>query len=247
MVKKKLIFDEETHTYKLGNKKLKSVTEWIKNFFGEFDEEAISYKMSLKRVSKADFVGDDEGYFQALRDAKKEILAEWQETRELGTKVHKEVEDWFNSRTQPTSPKAIAAVNWALLSNEWHKYPHKFSEAKIYSEKYGLAGTIDLLILRGDDLTKQRAAIVDWKTNETIREQNPYQSTSSTSPVAYLHDSSLVKYMLQLSTYALILEEEYDTLIDRLMIVKLEDKRYVEIPIDYLKETVKKMLLEDAR
>lgn len=221
----KLKFDEESHTYSLGKRKLQSVTEWISGFFPKFDEEAVAKKVANKQGVPPE-----------------QILQDWLDIREAGTKIHKEIEDWFNSRTQPTENKAKRAIDWTILSSMWREYPMKSTEVQIYSEKFGLAGTIDLLMVKQDDYTKQRAVLVDWKTNAQIRAQNTFEYTDSTGELAFLHNSSLVKYMLQLSTYALMLEEEYDTLIDSLLIVHLKDDMYVEIPVDYLKETVKKMM-----
>lgn len=221
----KLKFDEETHTYKLGKRKLKSVTEWISTYFPKFDEDAISDKVAKKR-----------------KIPQEDVLQEWKDIRDMGTKIHKEIEDWIVEGKEPTEEKAIKAVDWATSSIEWFDYPIKASEIQIYSEKWGLAGTIDLLMVKQDAYTKQRAILVDWKTNAQIRTQNPYELTETDGPLAFLHNSSLVKYMLQLSTYALILEEEYDTIVDKLMIVHLRDGHFVEIPIDYMKETVRSML-----
>lgn len=241
MVDDKLEFDEETHTYTVGGKQLMSVTEWVSGFFPKFDEEVVSHKMAVKRVDKSDYE-DDEGYFQALRDAKNNILGEWDDIRNKGTLVHKEIEDWINARAEPVNDKSKKGVDWMLISGYPQKYDNVVSEARIFSKKFGLAGTVDLLMVRQDDYTKQRAVLVDWKTNELINTQNRYEYTNNTGPVAFLHSSKFVKYALQLSVYALILEEEYDTIVDKLIVVQLKDDYFLEIPVDFLKETVKRML-----
>lgn len=230
MVKMKndeLEFDEETHTYTVKGKKLESVTEFVSRFFPAFDKEKVSERVASKRGV-----------------TKEEVLEEWEAIADAGTMIHEEIENWINVRLRPIDDKAKRGVDWLILSGYREAYPMMTSEKRIYSEQYGLAGTIDLLFIKSDDYTKSRAVLVDWKTNENLTTQNRYELTSSEGPISHLHNSKLNKYVLQLSTYAYILEEEYDVIIDELVIVQLKEDRFVEIKVDYLRNVVKNMLRE---
>lgn len=241
IVDDKLKFNEEKHEYKVKGKKLTSVTTFIEKFFNEFDVEAISKKVAIKRLKEEGITKDTSGldFKDYLDEAVKSVLAEWQESRDVGTEVHQQIEDWYNSRKEPTHIKAKMGVNWSILSelNGYDEYP----EAKIYSEELGLAGTIDLLqIDDGDQYTKPRVWIVDWKTNKKLSNNNPWQATKGV--VSHLHDCHIVKYSLQMSLYAYILERDYGMIVEGLSLVHLKEDGYKEIKCDYLKETIKNML-----
>jgi ATP-dependent exoDNAse (exonuclease V) beta subunit len=221
-----LKLNEKKHVYTRGRKKYKAVTDFVNSFFPPFNEEEVAEKVAEKKGLK-----------------KKDVLAEWKALREEGTKVHKEVEAIFTTRAKPTHPKALQADKYFLLElfeNYFENGSDFYPEVKIYSDYLELAGTIDLLIITPNKYMKSRVILIDWKTNKEIRSQNQYEMTEE--PVAHLHNSSLNKYALQLSTYAYILEKDYDMVIDALYIVHLKEDSYKVIPVDYLKETVKNMV-----
>lgn len=240
----KLKFNEEKHEYKIGKKKLKSVTEWIGQFFSPFDEETISLKMAKKRVGIQMPDVSDDRHNDLIESVQQEVLAEWKQSRDDGTEVHKEIEEWISDPilVDEVSKKTEQAMIY-YMKELCKDYNFHSPEVKVYSEDLGLAGTIDLLTVREDPITKPRVTLIDWKTNKDIKRQNPWQKTKA--PLEHLHDSSYVKYNLQLSVYAYILEQEYGYIIDKLQLIHLKEDSYEVINMDYLRETVKEMIKYD--
>ena len=73
------------------------------------------------------------------------------------------------------------------------------AEKIVFSPFYKIAGCIDLIAVKGNDVF-----LGDWKTNEVIKKENPYQSCAVYS-LQHLADCDYVKYSLQLSMYERIL------------------------------------------
>ena len=77
---KRVVFQESSHSYFLGEKKLISVTSFLNTFKNKFDSDFYSKKI-------------------ALRDGKtqEEVLCEWNKkafkSTEIGTAIHKIFED----------------------------------------------------------------------------------------------------------------------------------------------------------
>lgn len=69
-------------------------------------------------------------------------------------------------------------------------------------KKYNLAGTIDKLFLYDGKLI-----IGDWKTNKEIKTDNDWCFNKLLSPFDNIKENELNKYSLQLSIYAILLEE----------------------------------------
>jgi ATP-dependent exoDNAse (exonuclease V) beta subunit len=77
--------------------------------------------------------------------------------------------------------------------------PHGI-EKIVFDFDIAVAGTIDLLALANDGTVK----IVDWKTNEKIERENPYNKFML-GPLCHLADNDFNHYALQLSIYQAIL------------------------------------------
>ena len=143
--KQKLIsLEEETHTYKLKNSNINfvSVTKFISTFFSEFDEYKVATKLTHLEKYKGQNVAS--------------ILKDWENKRNRGTIVHKEIEnfiielnkDYTNYKTKFVNNldlKSQQGINF-LKSCNIYKNNLIFPEVKVYSEELQLAGTIDLLI-----------------------------------------------------------------------------------------------------
>ena len=64
-----------------------------------------------------------------------------------------------------------------------------------------------------------------------------------TGACSHLVDCNFNKYQLQLSLYAYLLEEEYNVIIEELNLVHLKEDGYKVYNCDYMKNTIKEMLL----
>ncbi len=74
-------------------------------------------------------------------------------------------------------------------------------EMIVFSERLGLAGTIDLAMKHNQTLM-----ILDYKTNAELDPNKHFNDCLA--PICHLRDSDLVKYALQLSAYELIMRVE---------------------------------------
>ena len=114
-----------------------------------------------------------------------------------------------------------------------------FSEVKICSEELKLAGTIDLMIYNSK---KNRIYLIDWKTNLKIKKYGYNQGVKY--PGNLIDDCNFNKYQLQLSMYQYILENFYETKVNGLFIVHLNETyfNYKNYKCEYKKELIESML-----
>ncbi len=202
------IFDEASHTYSYLNpdtgrpvQTFKSVTGFLGQFKKPFDSEMIAGIVAKKRgVSK------------------KIILAEWKEISDialkLGTNVHKWIEDYYNGENPelPTVENEYERVQMflKLYEDKLHKFKPLHQEFRVFSRKWGLAGTLDALFQLNDGIY-----VGDWKTNKkfTTDLQPEGRKQKLLYPFNDMWDNSLNGYSIQLSMYRLMLQEEsgYET------------------------------------
>jgi ATP-dependent exoDNAse (exonuclease V) beta subunit len=192
-------FNEDSHTYTyLENGKpvqtFTSVTGFISFFKQKFDQDFWS-----KRKAKELGVSQDQ------------ILNEWKENSEkamdLGTQVHKWIEDFYNgvNPSLPTENKVLERVNAFknLYNEKLYKFTPVAQEFRLFSRKWGLAGTTDAIFeLNG------KYYIGDWKTNGSFTTDLDKCYKKLKYPFDHLLENALNAYSIQLSLYRLILEEE---------------------------------------
>jgi hypothetical protein len=202
------VFDEDRHTYSYLNpitgkpvQTFQSVTGFLGQFKKPFDSEMIAGIVAKKRgVSK------------------KIILAEWKEISDialkLGTNVHKWIEDYYNGENPelPTAENEYERVQMflKLYEDKLHKFKPLHQEFRVFSRKWGLAGTLDALFQLNDGIY-----VGDWKTNKkfTTDLQPEGRKQKLLYPFNDMWDNSLNGYSIQLSMYRLMLQEEsgYET------------------------------------
>lgn len=230
LVDNRLKFSEKAHAYRVGRKKLISVTQFVKSFFPKFDEKKFAKLVANARTRKG------------VKTTMREVLKEWKAIASEGTAVHKEIELYINGQENrcdmlPFYDGRLKSQQGFRAVNELYKEYGEgifYPELRIYSESLGIAGTIDLLIL-----TKEgTAVIVDWKTNKTLRGKVP----DIEHTFADLIDGNLTHYSLQLGLYALILEDEYNIKIQNLMLVHIDENGYKQIPVPFLRAIVESMI-----
>ena len=158
-----ITFNAENHTYidNLGRNYI-SVTQLLKKYY-PFDEDAIIGKITKMPTSK---------YFGRT---KTDILREWREVSEYGNLVHKSIENHINDNTPILKEDVTYNCVKQFKSLKFNKC---ISEKIVFSEKYLIAGSCDLII---DQVTHYE--IWDIKTNKA------------------LDSKKLLTYSLQLSFY----------------------------------------------
>lgn len=226
---KALKYYDSKHVYKVGSKKLTSVTQFVHEFFSPFDAKKKARELAALPWAKAQKKGVR--YWLGL----------WKANGEHGTKVHKLIEDIVRADDVIVceEPKAISALKYLYDA----EYEELEPEVRIYSEELGLAGTVDLIATKEGEYT-----LVDWKTSKEIRKEG---FAPNLNPVTKnLPDANYTHYSLQLATYAVMLEKEYGIKVKKLHLVHLLDKKHVVYDIDFsetLKRYVHRMLVASGR
>lgn len=199
--------NEENHIYTLDDDKnlqFTSVTTIIGSLFEKFNAPKIANKLvnthnSYKHLSV------------------KELLAIWKQSALNGTEIHKQIEDFINSKINMTDTKAQDAVKW-LEKITYGSNHSLFTEKIIYSKELRIAGSIDLLIKLNDT---NEYTIIDWKTNKKIESKSFRNKVGIHEITSKIEDCSFNKYAMQLSLYRYILEEFYGYKINQQILAHL--------------------------
>lgn len=213
-----LKFDEDSHTYSVNGKVLKSVTEVVKTFF-PFDEDKIAGIVSRKTGFEVDY-----------------IKKQWESKRNIacskGNFYHDAAEGYFYGKALPDDSYGAQIKQFF----EDHSFLNKSdAELKVFSEELGIAGTIDLIMEKDDELY-----IFDWKTSKEIKMESDWFGLK---PANKLMDCSYVHYSLQLSLYRFILEKYYGKKVVYTGLIHLnESGKYQLLQTTYLKKEIKEML-----
>lgn len=204
---------------------LDSCTQFIGKFFEKFDNVAVAQNLI-----------DNNPKYQGM--SLDELLGTWQAASDYGSKVHEEIEHYILNQTDVSTPQSKHALDWLenrMPSDRYKLYP----EVMVYSEKLGLAGTIDLLAY---DTHNSLFYIVDWKTNKRINQRSFNRKKGILPPTQQLDDCHYIKYGLQLSLYSYILETEYQLNISKQALVHLMKTQAKPIACAYAKGIIENML-----
>lgn len=159
-----------------------------------------------------------------------------QDACDIGTYIHKCLED------------SILDKSFILLNNKKYKvikdyyltsdYENSiYSEFMVNSDYYMVAGMVDCILKENDNIV-----IVDFKTSKTI--DNNSKNYFMYNPISHLPCSKFIKYSLQLSIYATIINREYGLKIKKLFLHQYSHSGLFlkEIECPYLKEDSLKLL-----
>lgn len=215
-----ITFREDEHSY-IDNHGLKytSVTTLIHDLFPPFDKVGIANKIASKRGKTPE-----------------QLISEWEEEANIactfGTNNHFFAECYLQNRPLPSpmNEKEELYFNNIKRFIDEKLFSFKFIEAEkiIFSPKYGISGTIDLLMRNSHG----QLCIFDWKTNKEIKRENKWQK--GLTFLKHLDDCNYNHYSMQLNTYRkLLLEEEYfkeeQEIVMGLFFVKSEEVEYIPI------------------
>jgi hypothetical protein len=196
---------ESDHTYILDSKPAISfynVTKLVQSQFPPFEREKIAGWLVNNSYKYCDYTAE-------------ELLQKWEDIKDEGSAVHKELENYILSGTTPAHPKAISGMNW--YDQEIRAYGDKvFPEVIVFSEELEVAGTVDFLVYNSKN---GECNIFDWKTSKKIDHNGRKQAITQAG--AGLTDCRFDLYSLQLSMYSHLLENYHDIKITNQYLVQL--------------------------
>lgn len=227
----------------------------IKEFIGEFKEPFDRVGTANKKAKERLKERGERATEESIREEAQVIMAEWDEQRIRGEKLHKQIQD-KKAKTkkcivegwQDSSKKGFSDdVSCNVLKNNT-----SYIEKKVISTKYKLIGYVDDL-----EVLKNVMTLEDAKSpkviyrNSAIKLKNGFTlpPVYYAAPISNLQVCNFNDAALQLSLYMYILWEHNKKmrpgkLYIRHIITNTKDKitEQVLIPVPYLREEVKAML-----
>ncbi|MFT4260853.1 MAG: PD-(D/E)XK nuclease family protein [Candidatus Woesearchaeota archaeon] len=196
--KNNLSFDAKHHKYFVNGVEFKSVTKTLSKYF-PFEREKIADELA-KRNSVS----------------KKEILRSWDEVKDNGSLVHDLIDGYLKNKE--LSSDELIKIKPAIDFLKENNYEILASEIRVFSSKFKVAGTIDLLVKD----SKGNILIFDWKTNKkNIDKKEVFEMAKH--PFSEFPNNKFYLYSMQLSFYSLILKEEYGIEVYDCFLIHLSD------------------------
>lgn len=184
-----LTFEEESHLYYVGKKKLKlSVSGVIKKLVAPVDFDQISKAIDFKQ-------GLPLGTTKTFWKNKSDLACS------KGNKAHYFGELYmFHRNLKPTDKMEEAVVHfWNSLPD--HIVP-AFAELQMYHKTKMFGGTADIILY---NLKSNKFIIADYKTNEDLHKN--FKGKKLLAPFDDLLEKAFSKYELQFSLYQILLEQ----------------------------------------
>ena len=236
--------EESTHLYNInGDFKYMSVTTWNNRHYEKFDADKIIDKM----MASKNWI-NSKYYGQTSNEIKDSWSASALSAAALGTKLHYDIECFYNSNTLSNT-----------LSNDFidkdHVYFMNFYNANkqlkpyrtewiVYHEDVKIAGSIDMIFENGDGSLD----ICDWKRCKEIVKTNGFNKWATTECINHLPDTNYWHYALQLNIYKRIIEDKYGKTVRNLYLVCLHPDNkngdYQKIVIPVLKDEIDELFVE---
>lgn len=225
----KISFNPKTHTYTnmLGEEYL-SVNKMISKVQEEFPKERIAFFMAKEQGVK-----------------KENILESWetnsQKARDWGTKVHDVIEHYHNTMEIKNEDKEFSGL-LKELNQHFIDYSRSYQEVILYSDTYKVAGRADKVCIRTNRREKGVIDLYDYKTG--IEEYRPKNRKYLSDPLSFIEDSKYNHDCLQLSSYALMVEEMLDGKVNigKLGIVYIDKELKPKlVPVAYMKLEVERL------
>lgn len=196
-------------------------------------------------------------YGELLEEKVKNLMKSWsdigQDSADEGNWIDKDITGTLNGL-----PYDIRLKNVIKAINEEHNYYYEeIGQLMVFSEKYGVSGTVDRVSLRpfrrgfvkgqddyivdlSDYKTAKRKKVVSFDSTYVKDGKRKSNRKFLYSPLSHLEQCSYTRYALQLSAYAFIIEEQYGFTIGRLKILFVyEDDngeyQVMTIPVPYMR------------
>lgn len=185
-------FEEERHLYWYGDRKLVGASSWLKKFKPPFDAEGIAAKVAKKR-----------------KVTPEAIRAEWDAARDEGSRLGNLVHDAIEATLRGEIPhledpeaQSRYYLFRRLLDTRLAGATFPACELRVFSLRYGIAGTLDTLV----KLVNGKLYVGDWKSNKRFRiGQEGYGPLLH--PFDHLIENEGNSYAIQVALYRIMLEE----------------------------------------
>lgn len=246
-------FFPERHTYILdGIINLLPATTVISNHFPAFDGPRIAEKMVRNGNPKTvQELLDEFAYKGAIAREVGTFMHEQIENRFLGKVISNRYRFCFDSKTIKADEYVSIELELSQLDSfiNGRKIEPYRTEWRIFDEKYGIAGTIDLLAKSGD-----KYVMYDWK--RSLKVVSPASNglysiqgngfASGLGKLSHLDNSSYNHYCLQQNMYRRILKLRYGIDVAQMFIVVLHRNydRYYMIPVPKMDKEIDIILKE---
>lgn len=185
-ISKNLVFKEKEHQYFIGDKELTSVSRVLELYKNKFDPQGF-----IKRAcARKEGISQDE------------LQIRWDKERDdacdRGHQLHSQLEHFIKNKT-------ILEDNYKDIVTQFSKIKFSgqlFSEIRLFSEEYGIAGTTDLVCL----LDNNTVDIGDFKQNKKIALKSKYKN-KLLYPLNIYDECEFEVYTFQINLYSLMLKE----------------------------------------
>lgn len=237
---KHIVFDEPTHVYTIDgvSKGWISCTKFIHNYFPHFDADAVIQKMMASPKWP-----QNKHYGKTAAEIKREWDENGRNASTQGTALHLAIEQFMHGHPDLIEPSVKQTTEWKYFKNFWNDVkgdlvPYR-SEWEVWSEKYKLAGSIDMVFYRK---STDSYVIYDWKRSKEIKMSNDWEKGHG--PLEHLPSCNYWQYTLQLNVYKWFLETYYGLKITELCIVIFypENENYKMFRLNDMKDEVEAML-----
>jgi len=169
-----------------------------------FDKEDHSYILSDPESGKARRLTSVNEFIFSRIGAKKS-KEKWNQYAFIGSVTHEQIERFLKGGEVENPTKFFET--WKRfyhdrLESILRKYPFKVEDI-VYSERFGLAGQIDLVVDR---------YILDWKTTWNVQSfiRKYKEAVNSEPSIELLKRNKLARYMVQISLYSFLFEDTYN-------------------------------------
>ena len=214
----RISFDEKTHTYYIdgSSEGIISVTTLIHQHFPKFDADNILKKMKNKNEK-----------YPNMTDS--QIKKLWTNnsinSSKDGTKMHKIIENYYNSIENKKSEEESKEYKYFLNFNSSIKnrlQPFR-TEWSIFDGQLELAGQVDMIYKKSDNTY----ALYDWKRSKEIKKENPFEK--GLGKLSNLDNCNYNHYSLQLNIYKRLVETRYNMKISEMFLVILhpDNENYI--------------------
>jgi len=234
-----ITFEEGPHIYTVCGERgtYTSVTTFNHSHFRHFDPDSVIDNMLRGKRMK------DPTYKYYGMD-KETIKADWnkngQEASSAGTKMHYDIECYFNGMSVNND-----SIEFQYFKNFLVDFPELTpyrTEWMVYYEELKLSGSIDM-IFENPDGTLQ---IYDWKRCKDIKHEAEFDKYSLTPCISHLPDVNFWHYALQLNMYKMILEHKYGKKVTDLYLICIHPdnvyKNYQRINVPILTDEINDLL-----
>lgn len=242
----RITFDEPTHIYTIdGDSSYTSVTTFLHHQFPEFHPGPVAANLlapfyangrpnknayrakAIENIKASDPELTDEGAISILNDTtsihylreKQAIIDTWSSTSTAGTKIHADIEYFYNDEPRPNDSIEYKFFErfHSDFKRDYPQYRPYRTEWTVFYKELKIAGSIDMVYENIEDGTLM---IYDWKRVKDIKYE-AYKDECGLGVCSDLPNTNFWHYSLQLNTYKAILESQYGKTVTALRLVRL--------------------------